>query len=63
MPAMLRLLPMSLYVTNPGQVAMLIGNSRNDTFVVYGLGQYGGLKASSHGVAYAESNTSWRKIE
>ena len=46
----------ALYAANPGQVATLIGNSANDTFVVYNSADVVVPKAGSHDLVYSAVN-------
>jgi len=46
----------ALYAANPGQVATLVGNSQNDTFVVYNSADVVIGKASSHDTVYSAVN-------
>jgi len=46
----------ALYAANPGQVATLIGNSPNDTFVVYNSSDVVVPKAGSHDLVYSAVN-------
>jgi len=46
----------ALYAANPGVVATLIGNSPNDTFVVYDSSDVVVPKAGSHDVVYAAAS-------
>jgi autotransporter passenger strand-loop-strand repeat protein/uncharacterized repeat protein (TIGR03803 family) len=46
----------ALYAANPNQVATLVGNSANDTFVVYNSADVVVPKAGSHDVVYSAVN-------
>jgi len=46
----------ALYAANPSQVATLIGNSANDTFVVYNSADVVVPKAGSHDIVYTAAN-------